>query len=115
MSTCETPAHFAGWGSDVPSAVVGNEELEQRFGVDEGWIHSKTGIGARRVVAPEQSSAETAPARSSWTGPPTTAPGSSPPTSGAKAHSRTSWEFAPAGARCPSHPKSSPAATTGST
>ena len=31
MSTCETPVHFAGWGSDVPSAVVGNEELEQRF------------------------------------------------------------------------------------
>ena len=60
MSTCETPVHFAGWGSDVPSAVVGNEELEQRFGVDEGWIHSKTGIGARRVVAPEQSSADLA-------------------------------------------------------
>jgi hypothetical protein len=40
--------------------VVGNEELEQRFGVDEGWIESKTGIGARRVVAPEQSSAELA-------------------------------------------------------
>jgi 3-oxoacyl-[acyl-carrier-protein] synthase-3 len=60
MSTCETPVHFAGWGSDVPSAVVGNEELEQRFGVDEGWIQSKTGIGARRVVAPEQSSADLA-------------------------------------------------------
>jgi 3-oxoacyl-[acyl-carrier-protein] synthase III len=54
MSTCETPVRFAGWGSHVPSAVVGNEELEQRFGVDEGWIQSKTGIGARRVVAPEQ-------------------------------------------------------------
>src|SRR6266542_1508334 len=60
MSTCETPVHFAGWGFDVPSAVVGNEELEQRFGVDEGWIQSKTGIGARRVVAPEQSSADLA-------------------------------------------------------
>jgi 3-oxoacyl-[acyl-carrier-protein] synthase III len=60
MSTCETPVHFAGWGSDVPSAVVGNEELEQRFGVDDGWIQSKTGIGARRVVAPEQSSADLA-------------------------------------------------------
>jgi 3-oxoacyl-[acyl-carrier-protein] synthase-3 len=60
MSTCETPVHFAGWGSDVPSAVVDNEELERRFGVDEGWIQSKTGIGARRVVAPEQSSADLA-------------------------------------------------------
>ena len=60
MSTCETPVHFAGWGSDVPSAVMGNEELEQRFGVEEGWIQSKTGIGARRVVAPEQSSADLA-------------------------------------------------------
>jgi 3-oxoacyl-[acyl-carrier-protein] synthase III len=60
MPTCETPVHFAGWGSDVPSAVMGNEELEQRFGVEEGWIKSKTGIGARRVVAPEQSSADLA-------------------------------------------------------
>jgi 3-oxoacyl-[acyl-carrier-protein] synthase-3 len=60
MSTCETPVHFAGWGFDVPSAVAGNEELERRFGVDPGWIHSKTGIGARRVVAPEQSSADLA-------------------------------------------------------
>src|SRR2546430_15450958 len=60
MSICETPVHFAGWGSDVPSAVVGNDELEQRFGVDEGWIQSKTGIGARPVVAPEQSSADLA-------------------------------------------------------
>jgi 3-oxoacyl-[acyl-carrier-protein] synthase-3 len=57
MSTCETPVHFAGWGADVPSAVLHNEELEQRFGVEEGWIASKTGIGARRVVAPDQSSA----------------------------------------------------------
>jgi 3-oxoacyl-[acyl-carrier-protein] synthase III len=60
MSTCETPVHFAGWGFDVPSAVAGNEELERRFGVEEGWIHSKTGIAARRVVAPDQSSADLA-------------------------------------------------------
>ena len=45
MSTCETPVHFAGWGADVPSEVLHNEELEQRFGVEEGWIASKTGIG----------------------------------------------------------------------
>ena len=57
MSTCTTPFHFAGWGADVPSTVRPNAELEQRFGVEEGWITSKTGIGARRVVAPDQSSA----------------------------------------------------------
>ena len=234
MSTCETPVHFAGWGSDVPSAVVGNEELEQRFGVDEGWIQSKTGIGGRRVVAPEQSSADLAthaaraalasaglaptdidlivlatctpaqlaPHTAAFVGgelgiscgsfdlntactgfvyglvvtgallnaspvnralligveaysrfinpqdrgtavvfgdgagalvldraaddgaehamvpvrsPPMTEPGSSPPTSGARVPSPTSSEFVPAGARCPSRPKSSPVATTGST
>jgi 3-oxoacyl-[acyl-carrier-protein] synthase III len=57
MSTCATPVHFAGWGADVPSTVRPNAELEQRFGVEEGWIAAKTGIGARRVVAPDQSSA----------------------------------------------------------
>jgi 3-oxoacyl-[acyl-carrier-protein] synthase III len=56
MSTCGTPVHFAGWGANVPTAVRQNAELEQRFGVDEGWIASKTGIGARRTVAPDESS-----------------------------------------------------------
>jgi 3-oxoacyl-[acyl-carrier-protein] synthase-3 len=57
MSTRETPVHFAGWGADVPSAVLPNAELEERFGVEEGWIVSKTGIGARRTAAPDESSA----------------------------------------------------------
>jgi 3-oxoacyl-[acyl-carrier-protein] synthase III len=57
MSTCATPVHFAGWGADLPSTVLLNAELEQRFGVDDGWIEAKTGIAARRNVAPEESSA----------------------------------------------------------
>src|SRR5215204_3093052 len=57
MSTCETPVHFAGWGSDVPSAVLPNAELERRFDVEEGWIEKKTGIGARRTASPDQTSA----------------------------------------------------------
>jgi 3-oxoacyl-[acyl-carrier-protein] synthase-3 len=56
MSTCTTPFHFAGWGADVPSTVLPNSALEQRFGVDEGWIAAKTGIGARRMVEPNQTS-----------------------------------------------------------
>jgi len=60
MSTCETPVHFAGWGSDVPSAVLPNAELERRFDVEEGWIEKKTGIGARRTASPDQTSASLA-------------------------------------------------------
>ncbi len=56
MKTALTPFRFTGWGADVPSAVVPNAELEQRFGVEEGWIASKTGISERRNVAPGQSS-----------------------------------------------------------
>jgi 3-oxoacyl-[acyl-carrier-protein] synthase III len=57
MSTCVTPVHFSGWGADVPSAVRSNAELEHRFGVDAGWIGAKTGIGARRVLSPGESTA----------------------------------------------------------
>jgi 3-oxoacyl-[acyl-carrier-protein] synthase-3 len=60
MSTPATPVHFAGWGADVPTAVLPNSELEERFGVEEGWITTKTGIGARRMAAPDQSSASIA-------------------------------------------------------
>jgi len=60
MSTTPTPVHFAGWGADVPTGVLPNSELEQRFGVEEGWITAKTGIGARRMAAPDQSSASIA-------------------------------------------------------
>jgi 3-oxoacyl-[acyl-carrier-protein] synthase-3 len=70
MSTCATPVHFAGWGADVPSAVLSNAELEQRFGVEEGWIEAKTGIGARRVLSPGESTATLATnaARAALTG-----------------------------------------------
>jgi 3-oxoacyl-[acyl-carrier-protein] synthase-3 len=57
MPTYVTPVHFAGWGADVPSAVRSNAELEQQFGVEEGWIAAKTGIGARRVLSPGESTA----------------------------------------------------------
>jgi 3-oxoacyl-[acyl-carrier-protein] synthase-3 len=60
MSTSATPIHFAGWGTDVPSDVLPNNELEKRFGLDKGWIAQKTGIDTRRVAAPEQTSASLA-------------------------------------------------------
>jgi 3-oxoacyl-[acyl-carrier-protein] synthase-3 len=57
MSTCSTPVHFRGWGADLPSVILDNTELEQRFGVEEGWVQAKTGIATRRNVAPDESSA----------------------------------------------------------
>jgi 3-oxoacyl-[acyl-carrier-protein] synthase-3 len=51
---------FAGWGADVPSVVLHNAELEQRFGVEEGWIAAKTGIDARRNIRPDESAASLA-------------------------------------------------------
>jgi 3-oxoacyl-[acyl-carrier-protein] synthase-3 len=57
MSTAVTPVQFAGWGADVPSAVRSNAELEEHFGVEDGWIAAKTGIGARRVLSPGESTA----------------------------------------------------------
>jgi 3-oxoacyl-[acyl-carrier-protein] synthase III len=60
MSTYVTPVHFAGWGADVPATVMPNAELEQRFGVEEGWIEAKTGIGARRYVGPGETTASLA-------------------------------------------------------
>lgn len=57
MSTTATPVHFAGWGADVPSTVRSNAELEERFGVEAGWIEKRTGIGARHNVGPGQSTA----------------------------------------------------------
>jgi 3-oxoacyl-[acyl-carrier-protein] synthase-3 len=59
-STPFIPLRVAGWGSAVPSTVRSNAELEQRFGVEEGWISAKTGIGSRRVAAPGETSASIA-------------------------------------------------------
>ena len=47
-------------GSYVPSRVVTNEELEQRYGFEEGWIKRRTGILQRRFAADGESTSDLA-------------------------------------------------------
>ncbi|MDS1272450.1 ketoacyl-ACP synthase III [Lipingzhangella sp. LS1_29] len=51
---------IAGWGVAVPENIVSNQELGQRFGVEEEWIVSRCGIQERRVVSPGQTTASLA-------------------------------------------------------
>jgi 3-oxoacyl-[acyl-carrier-protein] synthase III len=46
------PASVVGLGHHVPPEVVPNGPIAQRIGVDEDWIVKRTGIRARRRVAP---------------------------------------------------------------
>lgn len=51
---------ITGWGLAVPRRTLTNAELAERFGLDEGWIERRTGIGARRVIGPGESTASLA-------------------------------------------------------
>jgi 3-oxoacyl-[acyl-carrier-protein] synthase-3 len=50
-----TRARFVGVGAALPSKVVANAEIEDRLGVERGWIESRTGVRERRVLAPGES------------------------------------------------------------
>jgi 3-oxoacyl-[acyl-carrier-protein] synthase-3 len=45
-------AAVTGWGSALPVTELTNEELASRLGLPDGWIYERTGIRARRVVGP---------------------------------------------------------------
>ena len=47
-------ARIAGLGAHVPEREVPNEELAERFGVDDEWIVRRTGIRSRRWAGPEE-------------------------------------------------------------
>jgi len=49
---------IAACGSYVPELVVTNEDLENRYGFEPGWIEQRTGILARRHAAPEQATSD---------------------------------------------------------
>ena len=51
---------LAGLGHAVPERRVENAEIEQRLGLEPGWIERRTGIRARRWAAPEQTLTELA-------------------------------------------------------
>jgi len=49
-----------GTGSYLPDTVVGNDGLETRLHLDEGWILGKTGIHERRYAAPGDATSDLA-------------------------------------------------------
>lgn len=47
-------------GGYVPTRIVTNEELEQRYGFEEGWVKRRTGILQRRFAADGESTSDLA-------------------------------------------------------
>lgn len=47
-----TGARIAGIGAAAPEATVTSAELEERLGLERGWIESRTGIRERRIAGP---------------------------------------------------------------
>jgi 3-oxoacyl-[acyl-carrier-protein] synthase III len=45
---------IAGWGKYLPERVMPNSELEQLVDTSDEWIRARTGIGERRIAAPEE-------------------------------------------------------------
>ncbi len=48
---------LAGAGGYLPSRVVGNDELAQRFETSDEWIRERTGIRQRHIAGPEETAA----------------------------------------------------------
>ena len=46
---------IAGWGKYLPERVMPNSELEDLVDTSDEWIRARTGIGERRIAAPEAS------------------------------------------------------------
>jgi 3-oxoacyl-[acyl-carrier-protein] synthase-3 len=47
-------AAITGWGAALPATEITSAELETRYGLPPGWIEERTGISARRVAEPEE-------------------------------------------------------------
>ena len=48
-------SRFVGLGAALPARVMRNAEVEERLGVEPGWIESRTGVVERRVLGDEAS------------------------------------------------------------
>src|SRR5207253_4919601 len=46
---------IAGWGKYLPERIMPNSELEDLVDTSDEWIRARTGIGERRIAAPEES------------------------------------------------------------
>ncbi len=51
-------AQIAGWGYYVPSRVLSNDDLARMVDTNDGWIRQRTGIVARRIAEPQETTAE---------------------------------------------------------
>jgi 3-oxoacyl-[acyl-carrier-protein] synthase-3 len=45
---------IAGWGKYLPTRVMPNAELTELVDTSDDWIRARTGIGERRIAAPEE-------------------------------------------------------------
>ena len=50
-------AHIVGWGRYLPDRVVTNDELSHLVDTSDEWIHQRTGIRARHIAAPHETTA----------------------------------------------------------
>lgn len=51
---------FRAIGTAVPAQVVTNEQLEAKYGFEQGWIERRTGIRERRIAGPFDSTSDLA-------------------------------------------------------
>src|SRR5690242_3984908 len=45
---------MSGWGKYLPERVMRNDELAEMVDTSDEWIRARTGIGERRIAAPEE-------------------------------------------------------------
>src|SRR5437016_598761 len=50
----ERYVRIAGWGKYLPARVMPNAELTEMVDTSDDWIRARTGIGERRIAAPEE-------------------------------------------------------------
>src|SRR5437899_7868318 len=57
-------SRIVGTGSYLPEKVLTNDELSKMVQTSDAWIRERTGIGARRVAAPDEATSDMAVAAS---------------------------------------------------
>src|SRR5207237_4523402 len=57
-------SRIVGTGTYLPARKVTNDDLVKEFGINtsDAWIRERTGIGARRVAAPDEATSDMAAA-----------------------------------------------------
>lgn len=60
VATTTLPVRIAGIGSYLPAHVETNDELAQRLETSDEWIRTRTGIGQRHIVAPDEATSHLA-------------------------------------------------------